>query len=135
MKLKLYFLTVLGAIFLALPASSLADSNLSVRLGQPKSPTNQNSLRLTFVALEIGGTNNISVSCFKNSAADADFVKFEDKVLIPGGNTDYCTVGSSILSDNETYSFKVIANGYKESNIVTVNYCTSGPSTPVSYSK
>lgn len=134
MKLKLYLLTALSALALAIPATSLAVSNLTVRLGQPKSPTNQNSLKLTFVALEIGGTDSIAVSCYKKSSSDADFVKFEDKTLIPGGNTDYCTVGSSILSTNGSYSFKVIANG-KESNIVSVEYGTSGPSTPHSYSK
>lgn len=135
MKLKLFLLTAISIVGILLPSSVMAAGPLTVRLGQPKSPTNQNSLKLTFVALEIGGTDNIAVSCFKKSPSDSDFQKFQDITLIPGGNTDYCNVDSSILNSNGTYSFKIIANGVKESSVVTVSYNTSGPSTPEGYSK
>lgn len=136
MKLKLFILTILTVLGLSLPLSSYAGTlNLSVRLGQPKTPTNQDNFKLTFVALEIGGTENITVDCYKKSFSDADYVMFETKTLIPGGNTDYCSVTNSILNANGTYHFKVRAKGILESNVVIVDYNTSGPSTPVSYSK
>lgn len=135
MKLKLSLLTTLCAVGLAFPLAVQAAGALTVRLGQPKSPTNQNSLKLTFVALEIGGTDNIAVSCYKKSPTDGDYIKFQDLSLIPGGNTDYCSVDNNILNTAGTYSFKVIANGIKESNIVSVDYNAYGPGNPVSYSK
>ncbi|KKT98725.1 MAG: hypothetical protein UW99_C0020G0003 [Candidatus Collierbacteria bacterium GW2011_GWC2_45_15] len=135
MKLKLFLLTVLSVFGLLLPANSFAAGPLTVRLGQPKSPTNQNSIKLTFVAREIGGTSNITVSCYKKSPSDGGYVKFDvDKILIPGGNTDYCNVDGNILNTAGIYTFKVIADGL-ESNIVSVDYNNTYPSTPVSYSK
>jgi len=134
MKLKLLILTILSIISFTLPIGIYATAPLSVRLGQPKSPTNQNTIKLTFVALEVGGTSNIAVSCYKKSPSDGSYVKFQDISLIPGGNTDYCDVTSSILNTSGTYSFYVKANG-QDSNIVSVDFNTSGPSTPHSYSK
>jgi hypothetical protein len=134
MKLKLFLLSVLGTAGLLLPLNTFAVGPLSVKLGQPKSPTNQDNLKLTFVALEIGGTSNIAVGCYKKSPTDSDYVKFEDLTLIPGGNTAYCNVTGSIINTNGTYNFLVKANGV-DSNIVSVDFNTSGPSTPNSYSK
>ncbi|HOX96146.1 MAG TPA: hypothetical protein PLI45_02090 [Candidatus Woesebacteria bacterium] len=135
MKLKIFVLASFCAIALSFPITSQAANALTVRLGQPKTPTNQSNLKLTFVALEIGGTDNIAVSCFKKSPSDSDYVKFQDISLIPGGNTDYCSVDNTILNTIGAYSFKVVANGVKESNIVSIDFNTSGPSAPVSYSK
>jgi hypothetical protein len=134
MKLKLFLLSILSVVGLMLPISAQAGA-LSVRLGQPKSPTNQNNFKLTFVALEIDGTDNISVGCYKKSPSDSDYVKFEDLTLDSGGDTAYCSVDSNILSTGGTYYFKVIANGVVASNIATVDFNTSYPGTPVSYSK
>ena len=135
MKFKLFLLTILSVFGLLLPANSFAAGQLTVRLGQPKTPTNQNNIKLTFVAREIGGTDNITVSCYKKSPTDGGYIKFDvDKILIPGGNTDYCNVDSNILNTAGVYNFKVIADGL-ESNIVSVDYNNSYPSTPVSYSK
>jgi hypothetical protein len=86
------------------------------------------------VALEIGGTSNIAVGCYKKSPTDSDYVKFEDLTLIPGGNTAYCNVTGSIINTNGTYNFLVKANGI-DSNIVSVDFNTSGPSTPEAYNK
>jgi len=134
MKLKLFLLTTLSVIGLILPQASLAATPISVRLGQPKTPSNQTNIKLTFVVLQAGGTNNITVDCYKKSPSDGGYVTFDSKTLIPGGNTDYCTADNSVLNTNGTYSFKIIANGV-ESNIVSVDLNTSGPSTPVSFSK
>jgi hypothetical protein len=135
MKLKIFLLTAFSAAGLMLPVSSFAiTSNVSVRLGQPKTPTNQSTLKLTFVALDTNG-GSITVGCYKKSSLDADFIKFDsDKVLIPGGNTDYCNVDSSILSTAGTYKFMVKANSVS-SNVVSVDYNSSGPATPGNYSK
>lgn len=135
MKLKIFILSIIGAIGLFIPSITFAGfMNLSVRLGQPKTPTNQNNLKLTFVALEVGGENDIIVDCYKKFSTDGDFTKFDSKTLIPGGNTDYCNADSSVLNTAGEYSFYVKANGV-QSNTVTVNYNSYFPSTPVSYSK
>lgn len=140
MKLKIFLVTVL-ALFL-FPVNALAAS-YSIRLGQPKSPTNQNYFRLTFVALDTQddpGGRQITVRCFKKGPSDGGYSQFDvDKVMIPGGNTDYCDVTNSILNTNGSYSFYVTASVPSEpsltSSTVTVDYNTSGPSTPVYYSK
>lgn len=126
------------AIFAGLVATLLfagvSFAATSVRLEQPKSPTNQNNFTLTFVALDTQG-NAITAKCFKQGPSDAGFVQFgSDITLSSGGNTDNCQIDSSILSTNGTYTFKVQANGM-DSNTVTVDYNTSGPGTPTNYSK
>jgi hypothetical protein len=141
MKLKLFLLTTL-AIFLFPVYVSAFDATFSVRLGQPKSPTNQNNFKLTFVALDTRTDRHITVKCYKKGPSDGDYSQFDiDKELIYGGNTDYCDVTSSILNANGTYSFKVVgsvttpAGEEHTGGPVTVELNTSGPSTPVSYSK
>ncbi len=134
MKQKLFFITILSIVGLTITTNAFASGNLTVRLGQPKTPTNQNNLKLTFVALEIGGSSEITVDCYKKLSTDSDYTKFDTKTLIAGGNTDYCTANSSVLNTAGEYSFYVKANGV-QSNTVTVNYNSTFPSTPVSYSK
>ena len=110
---------------------SVSAGNLTVSLGQPKTPTNQNNIKLTFVALEVGGSDNITVRCYKKSPTDNDFIKFDDdKILIPGGNTDYCNVDSNILNTPGTYYFKVTTNDTVESNISTIDFDNTGSSSP-----
>lgn len=140
MKLKLALITALTFVSLVLPKSSSAFiADFSVRLGQPKTPTNQNNFKLTFVALDTKDTRNITVKCFKKGPSDGGFSQFDiDKVLIPGGNTDYCDVTNTILSSDGNYSFYVTATADSTtltSSTVTVDYNTSGPGTPNSYSK
>ncbi len=138
MKLKLLSLLLAFSASLLFPAWSFASGNLSIRLGQPKTPTNQNNLKLTFVSLQIGGTENIAVDCYKKTPSDADFVKFENLLLIPGGNTDYCTVDSNIMNVDGTYSFKVSATVGAEtvwSTVSTVEYNSKSPDSPVFYAK
>lgn len=136
MKLKLILLTALA--YFLLPVSSLA-ANFTVGLEEPKSPTNQNNFRLTFVAGSHDPNLVITVRCFKKGPSDGGFVQFDvDKVLIPGGNTDYCDVNSSILNTNGSYKFLVKAEASStiiDSNEVTVDFNNSGPDTPNSYSK
>ena len=139
MKLKLFLLTALSVTGLLFPINIFAEaSTLSVRLGQPKSPTNQDNIKLTFVALDI--TNReIAVSCYKKGPSDGGFIQFDTvKNLIAGGNTDYCSVTNSILNSNGSYSFYVTATAGLDtvtSSTVIVDFNTSGPGTPESYSK
>ena len=138
MKLKLIFFATLTAFLI--PVSVLA-ATFSVRIGQPKTPTNQNNFKLTFVALDTQTSGrNITVKCFKKGPSDGGYSQFDtEKILIEGGNTDYCNVTSSILNSNGTYSFYVTAEVPSEplltSTTVLVDYNNSSPSTPISYSK
>lgn len=139
MKLKLFFLTALAFLFFPLSAQAIESSPFSIRLGQPKSPTNQNNFKLTFVALDTRDDRSITVRCFKKGPSDGSFTQFDtDKVMIPGGNTDSCNITDSILNTNGSYSFYVTAEASsitQTSSTVVVDYNTSGPSTPNSYSK
>ncbi len=116
---------------------AITGNTFYVRLGQPKSPTNQDSLKLTFVAGDLteNPTRSITVKCFKKGPSDGGYSQFDtDKVMIPGGNTDTCSVTSSILSTPGSYSFYVTADVPSEptltSSTVTVDFNTSGPETP-----
>lgn len=138
MKIKLALITILAIFGLVLPKASLA-ATFSVRLGQPKTPTNQNNFKLTFVALDTETGRNITVKCFKKGPSDGGFSQFDvDKVMIEGGNTDFCDVTNSILNANGSYSFYVTAEAGSTtltSSTVNVSFNTSGPDTPNSYSK
>lgn len=140
MKIKLAILTALFVWGLILPSSSQAiTSDFSVRVGQPKTPTNQNYFKLTFVALDTRNDRNITVKCFKKGPSDSGYSQFDvNKIMIPGGNTDYCDVSSGLLNSTGSYSFYVTAEASSTvitSSTVSVVYNTTGPSTPVSYSK
>ncbi len=116
-----------------------AFASTSVRLEQPKSPTNQSSFDLTFVALDTDD-NAISVQCFKKGPSDGSFSQFGSTIsLSAGGNTDTCPVDSSVLNQQGTYAFYVTANNGSStisSDTVTVDFNnSSGPGTPSDYSK
>ena len=137
MKNRLLLITALiGAALVLLPSPTYA--SVSVELFKPKSPTNQNTLKLSFVALDTED-NDVTVKCFKKSPGEAVPTQFDtDKVLTDGGNSGYCDVTSSIINNSGTYFFYVTAfNGTetKTSPTVSVDYNTSGPGTPDSYSK
>jgi len=137
MKLKLFLLTAL-AIFL-FPVSAFAANTFSLRLGQPKSPTNQSNFKLTFVALDtIESSRQITVTCYYKKESDGGYTQFDvPKTLISGGNTDSCEVTSSMLNADGKYNFMVRGTVDSETHesTATVELNTSGPSTPVSYSK
>jgi len=111
---------------------------LSVRIMQPKSPTNQSSLKLTVVTLDRLG-RAVTVKCFKKGPADAGFTQFgADLVLAAGGNSVNCETSSSVLTTNGTYQFFATATADPDtetSPTITVDYNTSGPGTPTNYSK
>lgn len=124
-------------ILLFLIVSRVQAAGLSIRLEQPKSPTNQNTFDINFVTLDTSSPPaTITVKCFKKGPSDGGFAQFgSDIVLTPaGGNSGNCPVTGSIITGDGTYEFKAQANG-TDSNTATVLYNTSGPDTPTNYSK
>lgn len=110
---------------------------LSVRLEQPKSPTNQQEFNIVFVTLDLKG-RDVTVTCFKDGPYDAGFVQFGSAQVFPsGGNTGTCPVTSSILNTKGDYTFKVIAaaGGDTKEDTASVTYNSEGPGDPTSYSK
>ena len=139
MKNKILLITALLVTALFFPVIAKADvPELSIKLYQPKSPTNQNNLKLTFVTLDTKD-RTVTIQCFKKSPSDAGFIQFDtDKVYPNGGNSGYCDVTSSLMNNTGSYSFYVTASNGVEtlySQTMAVDYNTSGPGTPNSYSK
>ncbi|MDD4027391.1 MAG: hypothetical protein PHO75_04380, partial [Candidatus Shapirobacteria bacterium] len=129
----LLFLTIFSLFFVG-GVKAIDIDSLSVRLEQPKSPTNINDLKLTFVALDLDN-KAITVKCFKKGPSDSGYSQFgADIPLDAPGDTSRCKTNSSILNTEGPYLFYVTANG-EESNIVSLDYKTSGPGTPSDYRK
>lgn len=135
------FITVLALI----PQSAYA-GDLSIRLAQPKSPTYITDFSLTFVTLDLSSTPTpITVKCYKkwhdSSDSDAGFTQFGSDIAVDaGGNTADCPI-SGVVSKNGTYEFYATAtNGTDnatsvDEGLISVDYNTSGPGTPSSYTK
>lgn len=122
-------------------AGNVHAANLSVRLEEPKSPTNVNSFKINFVSLDIFG-RPVTVKCMKKGPSDGGFSQFGlDIGLAAGGGTGSCEVNSSVMSNNGTYLFIATATAGGDSatseteGIVSVDYNTSGPGTPYDYKK
>lgn len=137
MKIKIFLTTALCLLAVLIPSVVQAYS-FSVRLGKPKSPTNQNYLKLTYVALD-SDNREITVKCFKKGPSESIFSQFDSaKTMIPGGNTDTCLVDSNILNTQGDYSFYVtgeIGSELVKSNEVSLTYNTQAPGEPGDYSK
>ncbi len=132
-------LSILILLFCLVASHAHAATNLSIRLGQPKTPTNLNTFNLSFVVLDTleRGT---TVRCFKQGPGDVGFIQFgADIVIAPNaGNNGNCAASSSVVSANGTYQFKTEAIAGSDdvfSEIVVVNYDANLPGTPTNYSK
>ncbi len=81
----------------------------------------------------------MTVKCFKKGPGDAGYSQFGSDInLISGGNSSQCDVTSSLISQNGTYNFYTTVTAGADSatsQIVAVDYNTSGPGTPTNYSK
>lgn len=136
-NLSKIFLTI---IFVALSAGSVLASatDVSIRLAQPQSPSNQDTYNITFTALDIQG-RAMTVKCFKKGPSEAAFTQFgSDISLSAGGNTGNCQVNSSVVVNEGTYSFYATANAGSDtatSTTISVQYKKTGPGDPVNYSK
>lgn len=132
------FLTLISLVcFLFVASPAMAVTNLSIRLAEPKSPTNLNDFEIGFVALDLLN-REVTVQCQKKSSTDADFVSFDSAItLTAGGNTDACHITSAVFSHNDTYQIKVIATAGADtaSDQVEIKYNTVGPDTPSEYNK
>jgi len=122
----------------ATPVYAVGISSLSIRLEEPKTPTNQNSFGIVFVALDLKN-RPVTATCTKWGPSDAGYVAFgAAQSLSNGGNTGTCLVDTTILSVAGTYKFQTTATADSEtqySNEVTVAYNTEGPGDPRDYSK
>lgn len=132
-------LLLLLTLFFAFAGTSFAAStDVSIRLSQPKSPTNKDSFNITFVTLD---TQNraITVKCLKKGPSDGPFSQFGSDISVsPGGNTGNCSVNSSIVNTQGTYQFEAQAFAGADSAIspiVSVDFNTSGPGAPTNFSK
>jgi hypothetical protein len=128
-----------AAFFLSVSAAHASTSDVSIRLSQPKSPTKQTSINITFVTLDTQD-RAITVKCFKKGPADGAFSQFGPDInLAPGGNTGNCQADSAVLTSAGSYQFQAsAAAGADEvsSNVVSVDFNnSSGPGTPTNYSK
>jgi hypothetical protein len=129
------FITVAIAS-LCITGNVLADTpNLSVQISQPKSPTNNNDIKLTVVTLDRTGAT-ISIQCMKKGPGEGVFSQFGSTLTVNpgGGNSVICETPTSLFGTEGNYNFAAIASNGTDpsvtSNVVTVNYLTSGPGTP-----
>lgn len=136
--LKNLLAVTLGLIISLVFVATVHAAGVSIRLGQPKTPTNQNTFDINFVTLDVD-SSPIVVKCFKKGPSDGGFSQFgADINLAAGGNTGNCAVGGSIVNSDGSYQFQTTANNGLEtvsSNIITIEYKTGGPGTPTNYSK
>lgn len=125
---------IISGMVMVLLFAGVSFAATSVRLEQPKSPTNKDTFDLTFVALDTDN-NPITVKCYKKGPSDGGFSQFgSDIVLSNGGNTDTCPINSSVINQQGTYNFYVTANS-ATSSTVSVDFNTSTPGTPSNYNK
>ncbi|HSW47707.1 MAG TPA: hypothetical protein VLG67_01380 [Candidatus Saccharimonadales bacterium] len=128
-----------GIVLLSFAQTAYAVSpTVSIKLEQPKSPIGVDNFPINFVSLTTNG-DSITVRCYKKSPTDGDFSQFgSDIVLSPGGNTDNCSVTSSVINQKGTYSFYATASDGEnavQSETVTVDFSDSVPDAPSNYSK
>lgn len=131
---NILFLAVIFTVF----AGAVYAANLSIRIEQPKSPTNDNSFKINFVTLDTE-SRAVTVKCFKKGPSDADFVQFGSDIALPaGGNSGDCIVDSSVMNSLGTYQFYTTAQVNSDnatSPTVTVSYKNEAPGTPYNFSK
>lgn len=129
-------LATLGTLIFA---AQVYAGNLSVRIEQPKSPTNQANFSVNFVSLDLSASPAAeTATCYKKAPSDGGFSQMGGTITISaGGNSGNCQTGG-FISDIGTYQFHVtVTNGSETviSNTVSVNYNNSGPGTPTNWSK
>lgn len=137
-KLFIFITTILVSAMLTHPVSAGVMLNaLSVRLEDPKTPTNQNTFDVVFVALDLQ-KRDVTVTCWKQGPSDSDFVQFGGAQTFPGGgNTGVCPITSSIFTTKGDYTIKAIAKAGidEKSDSAMVTYNNEGPGDPTNYSK
>ncbi len=137
-KIRKLTIITLGALLAgSMLAAHVYAANLSVRVEQPKSPTNQTSFDINFVVLDILG-RTVTVKCFKQGPSDGSYVQFgSDQSFANGGNSGSCNTGSGVFSPEGNYSFRIDASagGDGASDTTSVTYDNSGPGDVRDYNK
>ncbi len=132
------FTFIAGLVFVALTAGSAYAAGLSIKIEEPKSPSNQQTVNINVVTIDVE-SNPITVKCYKKAPAEVSFTQFgSDIALAAGGNQTNCTTNSSVIPTEGTYQFYATANNGSEtvtSSTVSIEYKLGGPETPTSYSK
>jgi len=146
LRLGKYFAATIFAVALTLSTGAVrteaAATNLSVRLYQPDSPSNNEDLKLNFVTLDTL-SRGITARCYKKGPSDAIFTQFGSDINISpaGGNNANCVPGSAVLSSTGTYSFYVGVTADAESvssAVVSLDFVAGNsekPGAPYNYSK
>ncbi|MDP3998056.1 MAG: hypothetical protein Q8P89_00360 [bacterium] len=138
MKIKVFLTTICAFISTLLLTGAVWAADVSVRLEDPKTPTNQDTFDLTFVVLDIQNRPS-TVKCFKKGPGESSASQFGSDInLAAGGMTSRCHASSSIISAKGSYEFFVTAQAGSEtvtSPTVTVDFDNSTPDTPVNYKK
>lgn len=132
--------TVLTFLALTLFAGTVYAGSMTIKIEQPKSPTNLTSLNVNFVVLDYTANGAITARCYKKGPGEAGFSQFGSDIAISaGGNSVNCVADSSSFSSEGTYQYYVTAANAGEtvtSDTVNVERKTSGgPDTPTNYSK
>lgn len=133
-KLISYLIVFISSLFIT---QATFAAGLSIRLEEPKTPTNQTEFDITFVTLDLTG-RDVTVKCYKKGPSDSDFVMFgSTQTFVDGGNTGVCPITSSILNAKGTYTFKATATADAETveDSVSVVYNNEGPGDPTGYLK
>jgi hypothetical protein len=129
--------SLLSIIILLAVSTASSYASTSIRLQTPSNQTNQDTMNLTFVALDTIPTQTVAVDCYKKGPSDATYTVFQSFSLPNGGNTDNCN--ASFNQGNGTYNFYATANGSgnatTESTPVSVTRNTDKPGNPYNYSK
>lgn len=135
---KTLFAFLIGVTLNLLVVGGVLAADLNVRVEEPKSPANQDTFNINFVALDIQG-RSVTVRCYKKGPSDGSFSQFGSDInLAAGGSTGNCSVNSSIVSTKGSYEFYVTAQAGSDSATsatVKVDFDNSSPDTPVSYKK
>lgn len=136
----MFKIIVATLVALSLTGRVYAAKQVTVRVSQPKSPTNQTSFDLKFVALDLQG-RTVTVKCLKQGPSDGGFTQFgSDQPFINGGNSGTCSV-SGVFGAEGTYAFKVEARAGDgagdnfDDDSTSVVYDSSGPGDLKDYNK
>lgn len=116
---------------------SVTAGTLSVRVEDPKSPTNKKDFKISFSALDLSN-KSIEVKCFVKRPSEG-FVQYDfTKSLPAGGGNGFCQVGANEINTVGTYQFYVVVKTTSEtqtSPTISVSYDDVGPDTPISYTR
>lgn len=130
---KLITSIIIFGLFSLLLTTKAFAANVLVRIEEPETPSNVDTLLLNFVAMDVEN-RPITVKCFKKGPSDGAFTQFGSDIVLPaGGNDGVCSVGPGILSQEGTYRFYITAQADLDTSTsatVVVDHDTDRPDDP-----